>query len=176
MHPRNPHREGYDFAALVATSPALARFVMRAPHGGESIDFADPAAVKALNRALLRHNYGVREWDIPAGYLCPPVPGRADYLHHVADLLAEGNGGKIPRGLEVLVLDIGTGANCIYPLIGRHDYGWGFVGADVDAVALRNAEEILRRNPEIAKGVELRRQTSPAVIFRGVVRAGERFT
>ena len=41
-----------------------------------------------LNRAILMHHYGVKSWDIPAGYLCPPIPGRADYIHSVADLLA----------------------------------------------------------------------------------------
>jgi 23S rRNA (adenine1618-N6)-methyltransferase len=175
MHPRNPHRDGYDFAALVAASPELGRFVRVAPHGGATIDFADAAAVKALNRALLRSVYGVTEWDIPAGYLCPPVPGRADLLHHLADLLAEDSGGAVPRGEGVAVLDVGVGANCIYPLLGQRTFGWRFVGSEVDPVARRNAAEILGRNPEIARRVELRTQPDAAAVFRGVVGAGERF-
>src|SRR2546426_285023 len=95
LHPRNPHRARYDFAELCRSSPALAPFVGHNNYGGESIDFANPAAVKALNQALLKKFYGVAQWDIPAGYLCPPIPGRADYLHHVADLLAADNGGVI---------------------------------------------------------------------------------
>lgn len=146
-----------------------------APHGGDSIDFADPAAVKALNRALLRHHYAVRDWNIPSGYLCPPVPGRADYVHHLADLLAADRGGLVPRGAEIAVLDVGVGANLIYPLIGVHAYGWRFVGAEIDAAALRNAAGILAANPAVAARVELRRQASPRAIFRGVVRPGERF-
>lgn len=175
MHPRNPHRDGYDFAALVAVSPELGRFVRTAPHGGATIDFADAAAVKALNRALLLGVYGVREWDIPEGYLCPPVPGRADLLHHLADLLAEERGGAIPRGEGVAVLDVGVGANCIYPLLGERMFGWRFVGSEVDPVARRNAAEILRRNPEIARRVELRAQADAAAVFHGVVQAGDRF-
>ena len=146
-----------------------------APHGGATIDFADAAAVKALNRALLLGVYGVREWDIPEGYLCPPVPGRADLLHHLADLLAEERGGAIPRGEGVAVLDVGVGANCIYPLLGERMFGWKFVGSEVDPVARRNAAEILRRNPEIARRVELRAQADAAAVFHGVVQAGERF-
>ena len=65
--------------------------------GDESVDFANPAAVKALNRALLRQDYGLDYWDIPAGYLCPPIPGRADYVHYLADLLAADRGGGAPR-------------------------------------------------------------------------------
>jgi 23S rRNA (adenine1618-N6)-methyltransferase len=88
MHERNAHRAGYDFAALTRALPELARHVRLNPNGGETIDFADPAAVLALNRALLRHHYGVTEWEVPAGFLCPPIPSRADYLHYLADLLA----------------------------------------------------------------------------------------
>lgn len=175
MHPRNPHQSGYDFPALVATSPELERFVFRAPHGGDSIDYSDPIAVKALNRALLQHHYAVRDWDIPAGYLCPPVPGRADYIHHLADLLAAENAGHIPRSHETVVLDVGVGANCIYPLVGYHDYGWHFVGTDIDPVALRNAQTIVGRNPALAAAIGLRRQPSRHQIFRGVVQPHDRF-
>jgi 23S rRNA (adenine1618-N6)-methyltransferase len=175
VHPRNRHRDGYDFAALVRTSPALAAHVIRAPHGGASIDFAQPAAVKALNRALLAHDYGVRDWDIPPGYLCPPVPGRADYLHHLADLLATDHGGVVPRGRDIVILDLGTGANVIYPLLGQHDYGWCFVGSEVDPVALRNAQTIVQSNPALAGVVQLRRQSSSRAILTGVVGESDRF-
>jgi len=175
MHPRNPHRAGYDFAALTAASPSLAAFVRTAPHGGPTIDFADPAAVKALNRALLLHHYGVRTWELPPGYLCPPVPGRADYLHAVADLLATTNGGVIPQGARVRVLDVGVGANVIFPLLGHQAYGWSFVGTEVDPVALRHAAEILAANPRFASAVSLRRQPARECIFANVVAPDERF-
>src|SRR6218665_1018827 len=87
LHPRNPHRFRYDFAALITTCPALASFVTVNQYKNQSINFADPMAVKMLNKALLQHYYRIHHWDIPAGYLCPPVPGRADYIHYLADLL-----------------------------------------------------------------------------------------
>jgi 23S rRNA (adenine1618-N6)-methyltransferase len=99
--------------------PELGQFVIINPYGKESIDFANPDAVRVFNRALLKAFYGIAHWDIPADYLCPPVPGRADYVHFLADLLASVNDGKIPRGSIVRVLDIGMGANCVYPLIGH---------------------------------------------------------
>lgn len=132
LHPRNRHLGRYDFPRLIAGSPELERFVILNPYGRQSIDFADPAAVKAFNRALLQQFYDVREWDIPDGYLCPPIPGRADYLHYLADLLGASHDGLIPRGPGLRALDVGTGANCIYPLLGHHEYGWRFVGADID--------------------------------------------
>ena len=173
LHPRNRHGQGYDFARLVAASPELGRFVHRAKHGGASIDFTDPAAVQALNRALLLEAYGIRGWDLPAGYLCPPIPGRADYLHHLADLL--GGGGAIPRGGAVRVLDVGVGANLIYPLIGHREYGWSFVGADIDDVALAAAARTLAANPGLAEAIALRQQPDRPAAFTGVIHPGERF-
>lgn len=174
-HPRNRHRARYDFPRLVRSCPELAKFIVPHPCGGDTVDFFDPAAVTTLNRALLMHDYGLVWWDIPPGYLCPPIPGRADYLHHAADLLGSGDAPSIPRGPAVTVLDIGTGANCIYPIIGVREYGWRFVGTDIDPVAVRSAQKIVAANPSLAGKIECRLQPSPADIFNGVVLPGERF-
>ena len=91
LHPRNRHQGRYDFPTLIKSAPELKKFVIINPYGKESIDFASPEAVRVFNRALLKSFYGIAHWDIPADYLCPPVPGRADYVHFLADLLASGN-------------------------------------------------------------------------------------
>lgn len=174
LHPRNRHRARYDFDQLIQASSALAPFVKLNEYGDASIDFSNAQAVKALNQALLKQFYEVCAWDIPKQYLCPPIPGRADYLHYLADLLSEGNAGVIPRGQSVRVLDIGVGANMIYPLIGTREYGWQFVGADIDAKALKNAQQIVEANA-LSEVIELRLQTSPASIFKGVIGQEEKF-
>jgi 23S rRNA (adenine1618-N6)-methyltransferase len=175
LHPRNRHSRHHDFERLAAVCPELRTWLRRAPHGGLSVDFADPAAVRALNKALLADAYGVRAWEIPSGYLCPPVPGRADYVPHLAALLAGDHEGRIPRGPAVRVLDVGVGASAIYALIGHRDYGWSFVGSDVDETALASASRILAANPDLAQAIVLRRQADPGAAFAGVVRDGERF-
>jgi 23S rRNA (adenine1618-N6)-methyltransferase len=175
LHPRNKNAGGYDFAALTAVAPGLVKHVITTKAGTPSIDFANPASVKAFNRALLALHYGVRGWEIPAGYLCPPVPGRADYIHHVADLLASCNKKVIPTGANVRVIDIGVGANCVYPLIGFAEYGWRFLGVDIDEAALANARMILGKNPEAEAAVELRHQPVWDNIFTGLLRSGENF-
>ncbi len=179
LHPRNRHRGRYDFAALTAASPTLSAYLTTAPDGEASIDFSDPAAVRALNRALLKTQYGIAHWDLPEGYLCPPIPGRADYLHGLADLLAAPSAGDvdaaiIPRGSSVRVLDVGTGANIIYPLLGHREYGWRFVGTDIDLTALRAAAAIVDANG-LRKMIELRHQPDPARIFDGLLRDDEIF-
>ena len=174
MHPRNRFRTGYDFAQLVASNPTLAPFVAPNPYGDLSIDYANSSAVKALNRALLAHAYGIGHWDVPPGYLCPPIPGRSDYLHHLADLLA-GGGSSIPRGPSTRVLDIGVGASCIYPLIGASEYGWRFVGSEIDREAVEWARHLVAANPAVANLVECRVQPSPGASFQSVIAAGEMF-
>ncbi|RWR48677.1 23S rRNA (adenine(1618)-N(6))-methyltransferase RlmF [Sinirhodobacter ferrireducens] len=166
LHPRNQHREGYDFERLFVRSPELEALTTRNPRGQTTIDFQDPNAVRMLNRALLRTHYDIDFWDIPASFLCPPIPGRVDYVHYLADLLAESNGHKIPHGPEIKALDIGTGASLVYPLTGRHEYGWDFTGVDIDPVSLKSGREICKRN---GLNIRLRRQNNPEDIFEGVV-------
>ncbi len=175
LHPRNRHHGRYDLAALAAAEPAFAAFVVPGPDKTLTIDFSNPLAVTALNRALLQNHYGISDWDLPPGYLCPPIPGRADYVHYAADLLAADAGGRPPRGEAVRVLDIGTGANLVYPLLGQHEYGWSFVGTDIDEPALLNAEHILHRNPQAATHISLQMQVHREQMLRGIIQPEERF-
>ncbi len=177
LHPRNRHRGRYDFAALLQALPTLKDFLIANPFDASelTIDFANPAAVMALNASLLKSFYQVESWRVPPGYLCPPIPGRADYVHHAADLLAQDRNGKIPRGPDIRVLDIGVGANCIYPLIGHREYGWRFVGSDVDTVALTAAQQIVDANVGLAAAIELRLQKSAQNIFEDILTPDDRF-
>ena len=175
LHRRNAHRERYDLSALSATSPALAPFVRPNKYGDESIDFGDPAAVKALNQALLVHFYNLEYWNIPERYLTPAVPGRADYIHNAADLMASKNNDVIPTGSTIKCLDIGVGANCVYPVIGNHEYGWHFVGADIDKEAIESANNIVNKNIHLKNQIELRFQPDSKNMFAGVFHKEERY-
>jgi len=171
FHARNRHQGEYDFAALTATHPPLAAKVRPNGYGAQSIDFADAEAVMLLNQALLKLFYGI-EWQLAPGALCPPVPGRADYLHYLADLLAQDNRGTIP---QADILDIGCGANCIYPLIGHAEYGWRFTGTDIDEAALKAANRIVAANAGLPRAIRLRRQKDPQAVLAGVVNKNEFF-
>ncbi len=175
LHPRNKHRARYNFQELIGSFPALAPFVRLNEYSDESIDFANPKAVMQLNKALLKHFYGINYWSIPPGYLCPPIPGRADYIHHVAELLGSSNEGIIPTGKKIRCLDIGVGANCIYPLIANKEYEWAFVGSEVDPVAIKSAAKIIETNNQLKGKVELRLQPNAKDIFRGIIQSDEHF-
>lgn len=174
LHSRNKHRSRYDFKALTNSCTELKSFVFVNKYGDESIDFANPVAVKTLNKALLKHFYQIESWDIPEGYLCPPIPGRADYIHYAADLLASCHDQIIPTGKKVKVLDIGVGANCVYPIIGHQEYGWSFVGSDIDDIAIRSAKNIVNINPSLENTIELRLQSSKN-IFKNIIHKEEKF-
>lgn len=173
LHPRNPHAGRYDFEALCKTTPALTAFVRANPKGDNTIDFADSEAVLCLNKALLAHFYQVKHWQIPPDYLCPPIPGRADYIHYLADLLKDSD--IEPKGKQVKVLDIGTGANCIYPIIGSRSYGWQFTASDIDPVSVNVAQLIVKSNPCLNKSIKVRLQQNAKAIFDGIIKTQDRF-
>jgi len=176
LHPRNLHRLGYDFKQLILSCPELEAFVSINQHHIETIDFSNPQAVKSLNKALLASHYDIQNWDIPDNSLCPPIPGRADYIHYIADLLASTNNGIIPEGETVQGLDIGIGANCIYPIIGNAVYGWSFVGTDIDNSALENCSKIIEDNPRLIDAISLQQQTDPRLIFKNIITPEDKFT
>lgn len=175
FHPRNLHQGTYDFESLKASYPRLEAFLNTKPDGGQIIDFSDSQAVKALNAAILKHDYGIENWDIPEGYLCPPVPGRADYLHYLSDLLNESNEERTSAGNTTRVLDIGTGANAIYALLGAAIYGWNIVGSEIDKTAIKAAKHTLDHSPHLISKIELRHQKNPKQILEGIIQPGERF-
>ncbi|WP_233976830.1 23S rRNA (adenine(1618)-N(6))-methyltransferase RlmF [Pectobacterium versatile] len=173
LHPRNRHRDRYDFPALKQSYPALIPLVKVNAYGDESVDFANPEAVKTLNQALLQHFYQIEHWTIPDGFLCPPIPGRADYIHHLADLLAEDNRSVVPR--DASVLDVGCGANCVYPLIGHREYGWRFTGSEINPQAMKAANETIEANPGLNRSIRLRRQKNSKAILAGIIHKNDTF-
>lgn len=174
MHSRNVHNQGYDFVKLASLHAPLKKCLAPNPVGKLTIDFSQPSAVKALNAALLKQFYHVEHWDIPDGFLCPAVPGRADYIHYIADLLARDNN-DIPQGKAIKGLDIGTGANLIYPIVASQSYGWSMVGSDINPASFNSAKLIVESNPNLRKLVKVRLQTQRHSIFSGIVGSEEQF-
>lgn len=174
LHIRNRNREKYDLIALARVNPELKLYIKPNKAGMESIDFSNPIAVKALNKAILNYYYDINYWEFSDKNLCPPIPGRADYIHYIADLLREDNQGKVPMGADISVLDIGVGASCIYPILGVVEYGWKFIGSDIDPSSIESAQTIADTNQALKSKIECRLQSDPKRIFRGVIKAGER--
>jgi len=174
LHARNKNREKYDLQALTLSNPELKHYIISNRCGVDSVDFSNPIAVKLLNRALLNHYYGIKNWEFPAENLCPPIPGRADYIHHIADLLAENNFDAIPLGNKITCLDVGLGASCVYPIIGVVEYGWKFIGSDIDPNSIASAQNIIHSNAVLKGKIECRLQEKPTAIFKGILDKGDK--
>lgn len=165
MHPKNPFIKDYNFDNLITHHPVLKEFVFVNDHGNNSIKFSNNLAVKALNMALLKANYGITYWDIPENNLCPPIPGRLDYLLHVADLLQK---------TDVKLLDIGTGANLIYPILASRHFNWQCTASEVDLYSIKNAQEIIAKNSSL-KNIELRHQKFKNNILEHIIQPNDVF-
>ena len=169
LHPRNKNRERYDISALISVNPELANYIKPNKYGEDSVDFSNPTAVKILNKSLLNYYYKIKYWEFSDKNLCPPIPGRADYIHHIADLLGENNFGVIPIGDKITCFDIGIGASCIYPIIGVTEYNWKFIGSDIDPRSIESANNIVNRNSSLKNKIECRLQKNQKDIFYGII-------
>ncbi|XP_026395899.1 U6 small nuclear RNA (adenine-(43)-N(6))-methyltransferase-like [Papaver somniferum] len=163
IHPRNKYSENPpDFQQLASLYPSFQPFVFYSPRDGRPrIDWTDFNATRELTRVLLFHDHGVHWW-IPDGQLCPTIPNRSNYIHWIEDLLSSDVIAKtnVSGDNKVRGFDIGTGANCIYPLLGASLLGWNFVGSDVTDVALEWAEYNVKSNPHLSELIEIRRAGS----------------
>lgn len=167
LHPRSKHRGRYNFSILIKHSPELKPFVNLNKFGDLSVDFFNPDAVKSLNKALLKYHYNLDYWNIPKQFLCPPIPGRADYIHYIADLINDTSINTSVKGL-----DIGTGANCIYPLIGNKLYGWQFIASDIDKDAVNCAKNIIAEN-KLQSAIKIRLQENKSLKLKGILNPEE---
>lgn len=177
LHPRNCHHAGYDYPALVISYPPLASYVKTNVHGKVSVDFANPQAVNALNTALLKYHYQIVDWGIPEGALCPPIPGRADYIHYIAELLGinEATASSSQLKPNITLLDIGTGANGIYPILACQIYGWRCIGSDIDKQSLDNIEAVIASNASLKDAFKVRLQEDRNHMFKGIIQTGDYF-
>lgn len=175
LHVRNKNRERYDLGALTISNPELKDYIMPNKFGVDSVDFSNPIAVKLLNKALLKHYYGIKNWEFSDENLCPPIPGRADYVHCIADLLGEKNFGRIPLGDKITCLDIGVGASCIYPIIGVTEYDWEFIGSDIDPKSIASSQSIIDSNSSLKGKIKCVLQKKAKDIFYNIISKENKF-
>lgn len=170
MNTKNKHKSGYDLEILAENYKPLKEFVFINSFNKQTIDFTNPKAVKSLNTGLLKTHYNIEYWEFPESNLCPAVPGRVDYIHYLADLLKASN-----LEHEAQLLDIGTGATCIYPLLGTAEYNWSFIATDIDKKSISTAEKIIVKN-KLTNKIELRLQNNKEQILKGIIKTEEQVT
>lgn len=123
----------------------------------DKVDFHDPRAVRQLTASLLKRDFGLTV-DLPPDRLCPPT-SRYLYVRWIQDLIES----IIPsyydsfdmestslrpnpnKHRQVIGLDIGCGASCIYTLLALKTRStWRMNATDIDPLnfshALRNVQ------------------------------------
>jgi 23S rRNA A1618 N6-methylase RlmF len=63
----------------------------------------------------------------------------------------------------------GTGASCIYPLLGCRIYGWHFVGTDIDQESLQHAQINIDANPDFKSCITLVHNSDASKIIDHVI-------
>ncbi|NQX86941.1 MAG: 23S rRNA (adenine(1618)-N(6))-methyltransferase RlmF [Flavobacteriaceae bacterium] len=164
MHPKNPFNTDYDFDFLIKHYPALKEFVFKNKYGNVTIQFSSKEAINALNTALIKSYYQI-DWNIPNANLCPPIPGRLDYLFHIADL--------IPKQ-TLKLLDIGTGANLIYPILATCHFNWDCTASEVALTSLEHAQAIIDQNTAL-QTITLRHQNYKNHILEHIIQPKDKF-
>jgi 23S rRNA (adenine1618-N6)-methyltransferase len=167
LHLDNPFNKNYNFNQLVRAYPRLESFIVPGKWGRKSIQFANPEAVEALNKALLKWQFDLN-WQLKEGNLCPAVPGRFDYLLYVRELI------DYPEERRVQMLDIGTGASLIYPLLATAAFNWQCTASEVDKESLSYAKGLIRLNP-CMRTTSLRRQPYKSHVLKHVIEKGDFF-
>ncbi|SLM34640.1 duf890 domain protein, partial [Lasallia pustulata] len=142
---RNIYKDDVDFKALALQSPEFAKYLKK----NGRLDFSDPKAVQQLTKSLLKRDFNL-ELELPDDRLCPPVPNRLNYILWIQSLLDTTNPtytDTYDPDREVVGLDIGTGASCIYPLLGcTLRSSWKFAATDIDDKSLHYARTNVARN------------------------------
>ena len=172
LHTKNRFKHSYDLKSLVNAQPSLQKHIIKTTVGKDSVDFSSPEAVRLLNQALLKSQYNIHYWQVPSKNLCPGIPGRLDYLCYLNELLTEDHVSS--HSSKIKALDIGTGASCIYPLLGVKEFNWRFVGSDIDPNSLANSQKIVEEN-QLEQQIELRLQAESGAIFQHIIKADEYF-
>ncbi|KAL2260433.1 hypothetical protein VTK26DRAFT_5546 [Humicola hyalothermophila] len=128
-----------DFNQLAKEDAAFAAFL----NGNGQLDFTNPAATMQLTKTLLDLDFGLK-LELPKDRLCPPVPNRHNYILWLKDLMDSTSYDQ--PGRRLCGLDVGTGASCIYPLLGTAQRPWCFVATDIDAKSLSYAKRNIELN------------------------------
>ncbi len=173
MHAQNPYSDRYDLKRFATHHPQLQNHIVLNPSGEETIDFSNSSAVYELNKAMLLADFKLEKYELPMGYLIPPVPGRLEYLLHLQEFLSEKF--NIDKNTKLRGLDIGTGANGIYCILGLQHFNWTMVGTECDPKSVQIAKANMQHTKALKNKNEIRHQDNKSFLFKNMIHSNEHF-
>lgn len=166
MNPKNKYfKNPPDFKILSEKHPEFRKYIKKVNENYYTIDWKDSNALKELCRVLLLNDYNIQYWEIPDGYLIPSITGRCNYIHWIHDLLEED---CIQNSELITGIDIGCGANCIYPLLGNKIYKWKYVCSEVNSMSIEIANRIINKN-NLTEEINIIHQTNSKYIYKNIL-------
>ena len=111
------HNFYVDFNKLALLEPALRPHLLILNHR-VLCPFTHQPLLILLAKTIMAHLFQLK-WHCPPSNLCPRIPSRVNYLLWVWLQMQEEEDEKMGR-----VLDVGTGATLIYPLLGWALFKW----------------------------------------------------
>ena len=126
-----------------------------------------------MTKCILNYYFKIKYYSISNNFLIPTVPSRLNYINVINSLLK--SYGVKNNEKEIIGIDIGTGANIIYPLLGYSVYKWKFICSEINEQAFENASKIIKEN-NLEENIKLIKQKYNNFIFIGIINRENRYT
>ena len=159
-----------DFKFLSEEFPEFKKYVYINKYGGYSINWKNPNSIKELVKTILNKFLNIIYYEIPENFLVPTLTSRYNYLNYINKLFTKF---KI-ENKEKILIDIGTGANIIYPLLGYKLYNWNFIASEINEDAIKIGKKIIKEN-NLEKEIFIFKQNDSKKIFENIININKKY-
>ena len=158
-----------DFLTLIKEFPELKKYILKQNEDNEEefqFDWSNNELSLLMDKSILNYYFNIKYYDIPKGFLIPPIPSRINYINLINSIIA-----KLIKDINIkniIGIDIGTGANIIYPILGYSIYKWKFICTEINKEAYNNAKLILQKN-NLENNINIIKQNNKDNIFISIL-------
>ena len=158
-----------DFLTLIKEFPELKKYKLKQNEDNEDefqFDWSNNELSLLMDKSILNYYFNIKYYDIPKGFLIPPIPSRINYINLINSIIT-----KLIKDIDIkniIGIDIGTGANIIYPILGYSIYKWKFICTEINKEAYNNAKLILQKN-NLENNINIIKQNNKDNIFISIL-------
>ena len=158
-----------DFLTLIKEFPELKKYILKQNEDNEEefqFDWSNNELSLLMDKSILNYYFNIKYYDIPKGFLIPPIPSRINYINLINSIIT-----KLINDIDIkniIGIDIGTGANIIYPILGYSIYKWKFICTEINKEAYNNAKLILQKN-NLENNINIIKQNNKDNIFISIL-------
>ena len=160
-----------DFLILIKEFPDLKKYIIKQNEEKLeeiSFDWSNNNLSLLMTKSILDYYFNIKYYNIPKGYLIPPIPSRLNYLNLINKILIKEINSQSRYSSDIIGIDIGTGANIIYPILGNSIFNWKFICSEINDESYNNAKLILEKN-NLENEINLIKQKNKNNIFLNIL-------